>query len=108
MRTIENTEGDVIGIVPAAQDAAAIFQTHMPEPPEHRESKIISLRVPLLLLAQVQALANKGGRTRNYTMNTLLAVGFEEVTSRFDPEHCEHLSLMTSEQLDRLSQQEGF
>ncbi|MCT6721775.1 hypothetical protein [Acidovorax sp. K2F] len=49
-------------------------------------SKVISVRVPVILAAQVQALAHKSAKTRNSTVTTLLEVGLEEVRERLSEE----------------------
>jgi predicted DNA-binding protein len=49
-------------------------------------TKVVSVRIPLHLSSQVQALSNKSGKTRNATMVTLIEVGLEEIRSRLKPE----------------------
>ena len=53
----------------------------------------------LKLAAQVQALANKSGKTRNATIATLLEVGLEEVRGRLSPETIEELEAIEQEVL---------
>jgi len=45
-------------------------------------TKVISSRLPINLVAEVQALANKSGKTRNAMISALLEVGIEEVRGR--------------------------
>lgn len=44
-------------------------------------TKVISARLPLHLLAELEAFAEKGGRSRNAMLAMLLDVGLEEVRS---------------------------
>jgi predicted DNA-binding protein len=62
-------------------------------------TKVISVRIPSFLAAQVQALANKSGKTRNATIATLLEVGLEEVRGRLSPETIEELEAIEQEVL---------
>jgi predicted DNA-binding protein len=54
-------------------------------------TKVISVRLPLHLAIQLQALAQKSGRTRNATVATLLEVGLEEVRMRLSDETAQEL-----------------
>jgi predicted DNA-binding protein len=60
-------------------------------------TKVVSVRLPATLVAQIQGLAHKSARTRNATMAMLLEVGIEEVKARLTPETLEALADMTSE-----------
>ena len=62
-------------------------------------TKVISVRIPSFLAAQVQALANKSGKTRNATIATLLEVGLEEVRGLLSPETLEELDAIEQEVL---------
>lgn len=60
-------------------------------------TKVISVRLPVLLANRLQALAQKSGKTRNATVSMLLEVGLEEVASRLSDETCEELLEIESE-----------
>lgn len=60
-------------------------------------SKLITIRVPMHLAIQLQAMAQKSGKSRNATIATLLEVGLEEVSERLD--------LQTIEQLREIEQE---
>lgn len=60
-------------------------------------TKVISVRLPALLLAELQGLAHKSGKTRNATIATLLEVGMEEVKARLSQETLDELDEITSE-----------
>ena len=81
MITIENEDGDVIEVISAADHAASIFEGRG-ETNYIGVTKVISVRLPALLLAELQSLAHKSGKTRNSTISTLLGVGVEEVKAR--------------------------
>lgn len=67
-------------------------------------TKVISVRLPALLFAEVSALAHKSGKTRNSMICTLLEVGVEEVTTRLTPETKTALSAIRSELLTDLGE----
>jgi len=54
-------------------------------------TKVTSVRLPAHLSVQLQALAQKSGKTRNATFAMLLEVGLEEVRSRLSDEVCQEL-----------------
>lgn len=60
-------------------------------------TKVISVRLPLLLANRLQALAQKSGKTRNATVSMLLEVGLEEVASRLSDETSKELLEIESE-----------
>lgn len=49
-------------------------------------TKVISVRLPSILAARVQALAHKSGKTRNASVSMLLEVGLQEVVDRLSEE----------------------
>ena len=75
-------EGDVIR---AADQAASVVEGRG----KYEYSgitKVISVRLPVILAAQVQALSHKSAKTRNFTVTSLLEVGLEEVRERLSEE----------------------
>lgn len=54
-------------------------------------TKVMSVRLPVHLAVQLQALAQKSGKTRNATVEMLLGVGLEEVRIRLSDEACQEL-----------------
>ena len=60
-------------------------------------TKLITIRSPMHLAIQLQAMAQKSGKSRNATIATLLEVGLEEVSERLD--------LQTIEQLREIEQE---
>ena len=60
-------------------------------------TKIITIRIPLLLAVKLQALAQKSGKSRNATVATLLEVAIEEVTERLDSSTVEELEAIEQE-----------
>ncbi len=104
MITIENEQGEVIEVISAADHAASIFEGRG-ETNYIGVTKVISVRLPALLVAELQSLAHKSGKTRNSTIATLLGVGVEEVKARLTPETLEQLASITSEYLDDLIQE---
>lgn len=65
-------------------------------------SKVVSVRMPATLSAQVSGLSHKSGRTRNATIAMLLEVGLEEVKTRLKPETLEQLADITSEYYEEM------
>jgi len=101
MMTIENSEGEVIRVVSAAEMAASVVEGRG-KTIEVGSTKVISVRLPVTLAAKIQGLAQKSGRTRNATISTLLEVGLEEVTALLSPETLEELADITSEHYEDL------
>ena len=62
-------------------------------------SKIVSVRMPLDVLLEVQALSHISGKARNSMIITLLEVGIEEVKGLLQPETLKDLSEVASEQI---------
>lgn len=73
-------DGDVIK---AADHAAAIVQGRG-KTEYIGTTKLITIRIPMPLAVQLQAMAQKSGKSRNATIATLLEVGLEEVRERLD------------------------
>lgn len=67
-------------------------------------TKVISVRLPVSLFAEVSALAHKSGKTRNAMICTLLEVGVEEVTTRLTPETKTALGAIRSDLLTDLGE----
>ena len=65
-------------------------------------SKVTSIRLPSLLLAQLKGVAGKSGKTLNATMAMLLEVGLEEVLQKLTPETLEQLKEITEEHFSEL------
>ena len=54
-------------------------------------TKLITIRIPMHLAIQLQAMAQKSGKSRNATIATLLEVGLEEVRERLDDQTIDQL-----------------
>jgi predicted DNA-binding protein len=83
-------------VIKAADQAAAIVEGRG-KTEYVGVSKLITIRVPMHLAIQLQAMAQKSGKSRNATIATLLEVGLEEVSERLD--------LQTIEQLREIEQE---
>lgn len=95
MQAIQTDDGEVIR---AADHAAAIVEGRAKT--EHvGTTKVLSVRLPTFLAAQVQALAHKSGKTRNATIGTLLEVGLEEVRGRLAEDTIKELVAIEAELL---------
>lgn len=95
---IELENGEVIT---AADHAAAIVEgtgktTYI------GMSKVTSIRLPSLLLAQLKGVAGKSGKTLNATMAMLIEVGLEEVLKKLSPETLEQLKEITNEHFEEI------
>lgn len=90
---IATEDGEVIR---AADHAAAIVEGRA-KTEYVGMTRVISVRLPHHLAVQIQALANKSGKTRNGTITTLLEVGLEEVKERLEPETLQSLSEIEQE-----------
>lgn len=62
-------------------------------------SKVLSVRIPLHLFVDLQALAHVSGKSRNAMLSTLLEVGVEEVKARLEPATLKDLSDIAGEQV---------
>lgn len=60
-------------------------------------TKIITIRIPMPLAIQLQALAQKSGKSRNATIGTLLDVAIEEVRERLDASTIKELEAIEQE-----------
>ena len=60
-------------------------------------SKLVTIRIPMPLAVQLQAVAQKSGKSRNATIATLLEVGLEEVRERLDETTLEELQTIEKE-----------
>ena len=88
-------EGDVIR---AADQAASVVEGRGKS--EYSGiTKVISVRLPVILAAQVQALSHKSAKTRNFTVTSLLEVGLEEVRERLSEETLKDLAEIEQELL---------
>ena len=93
MIEIENGE-----IVSAADHAAGIVERRG-KTEYIGSSKVLSIRIPLQLFIDLQALAHVSGRSRNSMLSTLLEVGVEEVKARLDPATLKELSEISGEKV---------
>lgn len=90
---ITTDDGEVIK---AADHAAAIIEGRGRS--EYvGASKLITIRIPMHLAVQLQAMAHKSGKSRNATISTLLEVGLDEVWERLDESTQEQLSTIEHE-----------
>ena len=86
-------DGDVIK---AADHAAAIVEGRG-KTEYIGTTKLITIRIPMPLAVQLQAMAQKSGKSRNATIATLLDVALEEVRERLDDETIEELQAIEQE-----------
>jgi hypothetical protein len=56
------------------------------DPPEVVRVHSLNIRVPLGLLADIDVMCQRSGRSRNAICNELLAIGIADVLSHFEPE----------------------
>jgi predicted DNA-binding protein len=62
-------------------------------------TKVISLRLPLFLEAEIQAFAHKSGKTRNGMVAMLLKTGIEQVKQHLSDEVLEEIQELMQERL---------
>ena len=86
-------DGDVIK---AADHAAAIVEGRG-KTEYIGTTKLITIRIPMPLAVQLQAMAQKSGKSRNATIATLLEVALEEVRERLDESTLEELQAIEQE-----------
>lgn len=91
--TITTDDGEVIK---AADHAAAIVEGRG-KTEYIGSTKLITIRIPMPLAVQLQAMAQKSGKSRNATIATLLEVGLEEVRERLDQSTLEDLQTIEQE-----------
>ena len=91
--TITTDDGEVIK---AADHAAAIVEGRG-KTEYIGLTKLITIRIPMPLAVQLQAMAQKSGKSRNATIATLLEVGLEEVRERLDQSTLEDLQTIEQE-----------
>jgi predicted DNA-binding protein len=90
---ITTDDGDVIK---AADHAAAIVEGRG-KTEYVGTTKLITIRIPMPLAVQLQAMAQKSGKSRNATIATLLEVGLEEVRERLDETTLDDLQTIEQE-----------
>lgn len=83
MQKFTTDDGEVIT---AADQAAGIVEHTASTEYIGVTSKVISLRIAQHLSVQVDALAQRSGKTRNFMIATLLEVGLEEVRQKLSDE----------------------
>ena len=91
--SITTDDGEVIK---AADQAAAIVEGRG-KTEYFGTTKLITIRIPMPLAVQLQAMAQKSGKSRNATIATLLEVGLEEVRERLDETTLEDLQTIEQE-----------
>ena len=84
MRTFKTDDGEVIT---AAEQVAGEVEGRG-ERISKGVSKVLSMRLQLRILADVEGLAHKSGKSRNSTVESLLEVGLDEVHKQLTPETC--------------------
>lgn len=62
-------------------------------------TKVISLRLPVFLEAEIQAFAHKSGKTRNGMVAMLLQTGIEQVKQHLSEEALAEIELLMQERL---------
>ena len=90
---ITTDDGDVIK---AADHAAAIVEGRG-KTEYVGTTKLITIRIPMPLAVQLQAMPQKSGKSRNATIATLLEVGLEEVRERLDETTLDDLQTIEQE-----------
>lgn len=83
-------------VIKAADHAAAIVEGRG-KTEYVGTTKLITIRIPMPLAVQLQAMAQKSGKSRNATIATLLEVGLEEVRERLDETTLEDLQTIEQE-----------
>lgn len=83
-------------VIKAADQAAAIVEGRG-KTEYVGTTKLITIRIPMPLAVQLQAMAQKSGKSRNATIATLLEVGLEEVRERLDETTLEDLQTIEQE-----------
>ena len=63
-------------------------------------TKVISLRLPVFLEAEIQAFAHKSGKTRNGMVAMLLQTGIEQVKQHLSEEALDEIQLLMQERLN--------
>lgn len=101
--TITTDDGEVIK---AADQAAAIVQGRG-KTEYIGATKLITIRIPMPLAIQLQAMAQKSGKSRNATIETLLEVGLEEVRDRLDEATMTDLLAIEQELFSDTQHEEG-
>ena len=91
--SITTDDGEVIK---AADHAAAIVEGRG-KTEYGGATKLITIRIPMPLAVQLQAMAQKSGKSRNATIATLLEVALEEVRERLDESTLEELQAIEQE-----------
>ena len=91
--SITTDDGEVIK---AADHAAAIVEGRG-KTEYVGATKLITIRIPMPLAVQLQAMAQKSGKSRNATIATLLEVGLEEVRERLDETTLDDLQTIEQE-----------
>ena len=66
----------------------------------HGATKVISLRLPVFLEAEIQAFAHKSGKTRNGMVAMLLQTGIEHVKQHLSSDALEEIDLLMQERLN--------
>ena len=85
-------------VISAAQHAAGILEGTA-KTNYIGVTKVISVRLPSPLLAELQGFAHKSGKSRNSIISILLEVALEEVKKHASPEALEDLEEITHEHL---------
>ena len=84
--------------ITAAEHAAQIVEG-LGSSTSIEKTKVISVRLPVVLSIELMALAHKSGKTRNATIGTLLEVGLEEVRKHLSEQTLSEISAIQSEML---------
>ena len=93
-------------VIKAADQAAAIVQGRG-KTEYIGATKLITIRIPIPLAIQLQAMAQKSGKSRNATIETLLEVGLEEVRDRLDEATMTDLLAIEQELFSDTQHEEG-
>ena len=93
-------------VIKAADQAAAIVQGRG-KTEYIGATKLITIRIPMPLAIQLQARAQKSGKSRNATIETLLEVGLEEVRDRLDEATMTDLLAIEQELFSDTQHEEG-
>src|SRR5450830_454118 len=71
-------------------------------------SKVLSIRIQLRILDDVQALTQKSGKSRNFMIERLLEVGLEEVHKQLSEKTMQEVNELTSESYGDLFAEAGL
>ena len=71
-------------------------------------TKVLSARLPMVQVAEIEAIAEKSGKTRNAMLSMLLAVGIEEVRASLKTKTLKEINAnMNQKIIEEIEQMQG-